>query len=67
MLRWSDDGGHTWSAEHWTSAGKIGETTRRAVWRRLGSSRNRIYEVNMSDPVKWVILSAHLNATVGRS
>jgi hypothetical protein len=23
MLRWSDDGGHTWSNEHWRSMGKI--------------------------------------------
>ncbi len=25
MLRWSDDGGHTWSNEHWRSMGRIGE------------------------------------------
>ena len=24
MLRWSDDGGHKWSNEHWQSAGKRG-------------------------------------------
>jgi hypothetical protein len=23
MLRWSDDGGHTWSNEHWKSMGQV--------------------------------------------
>lgn len=61
MLDWSDDGGHTWSNQHWTSIGKIGEYTRRAIWRRLGKSRNRIFRVTCSDPVKTVILGAFAN------
>jgi len=36
MLRWSDDGGHTWSNEHWRSMGQIGQTGYRTIWRRLG-------------------------------
>jgi len=62
MLQWSDDGGHTWGNEHWTTIGKIGEYKNRAVWRRLGSSRERIYRVSLSDPVKAVIIGAHLEA-----
>lgn len=65
MLRWSDDGGHQWSNEHWASIGKIGEYGRRAIWRRLGSSRNRIYEVSITDPVKRVIIGAWLDAEAG--
>lgn len=63
MLRWSDDGGHTWSNEHWISIGKIGEYYRRAIWRRLGMTmklRDRVYEVSGTDPVKIAIMGAEL-------
>lgn len=63
MLRWSDDGGHTWSNEHWISMGKIGEYGYRAIWRRLGMTtklRDRIYEVSGTDPTKLVIVGAEL-------
>lgn len=67
MLRWSDDGGHTWSKEHWVSAGKVGKYQTRAIWRRLGRSRDRVFEVSMSDPVKWVITGARLDVKKGTS
>jgi hypothetical protein len=63
MLRWSDDGGHTWSSEHWISMGKIGEYGYRAIWRRLGMTtklRDRIYEISGTDPNKVVIVGAEL-------
>jgi len=63
MLRWSDDGGHTWSNEHWTGMGKIGNYGYRAFWRRLGMTdklRDRVYEVSATDPVKIAILGAEL-------
>lgn len=63
MLRWSDDGGHTWSSEHWVSIGKIGEFYRRAIWRRLGMTmklRDRVYELSGTDPVKIAIVGAEL-------
>jgi hypothetical protein len=63
MLRWSDDGGHTWSNEHWVSIGKIGEFYRRAIWRRLGMTmkiRDRVYEISGTDPVKIAIVGAEL-------
>ena len=63
MLRWSDDGGHTWSNEHWASMGKIGEYGKRVIWRRLGMTtklRDRVYEISGSDPVKIAILGAEL-------
>jgi hypothetical protein len=60
MLRWSNDGGSTWSNEHWTSVGQLGKYTNRAIWRRLGTARDRIFEVSVSDPVNFVIISANL-------
>jgi len=65
MLRYSDDGGHTWSYELWRSVGKIGVYKQRAMWNRLGASRHRHYEITVSDPVKWVILDASLEAEIG--
>lgn len=67
MLQWSNDGGHTWSNEHWVSFGKIGQTTQRAYWQRLGRSRNRVYRVMITDPVKVVIIGATLDAHGGSS
>jgi hypothetical protein len=63
MLRWSDDGGHTWSNEHWKSMGKIGKTGKRVIWRRLGMTmklRDRVYEISGTDPVKIAIMGAEL-------
>jgi hypothetical protein len=63
MLRFSDDGGHTWSNEHLSKMGKIGEYYRRVFWRRLGMTlklRDRVYEVSMTDPVKTAIMGAEI-------
>ena len=63
MLRWSDDGGRTWSNEHWASMGKIGQYYKRVIWRRLGMTtklRDRVYEVSATDPVKIAIMGAEL-------
>ena len=67
MLDWSDDEGHTFKNEVWADMGKAGEHNRRAIWRRLGSSRNRVYRVTITDPVKVVIISAYLKTTLGTS
>lgn len=66
MLRWSDDGGHTWSNEHWRSMGLIGQYGYRTIWRRLGMTeklRDRVYEVSGTDPVKIAIMGAELFIT----
>jgi hypothetical protein len=66
MLRWSDDGGHTWSNEHWRSMGKIGQTGYRTIWRRLGMTqklRDRVYEISGTDPVQIAIMGAELHAS----
>lgn len=63
MLRWSDDGGHTWSNEHWADVGRIGEYSRRVLFRRLGMTlklRDRVYELSGTDPVKTAIMGAEL-------
>jgi hypothetical protein len=62
MLRWSNDGGFTWSNEHWVPIGKAGETRNRALIRRLGKFRDRVWEASFSDPVARDIIGATLFA-----
>lgn len=61
MLQVSRDGGNTWGAEQWRSAGKIGEYGNRVEWRRLGSSDQWAFLVRMTDPVKRAFVSASIN------
>ena len=65
MLQWSDDGGRTWSSEHWVSMGAVGAYSNRARWRRLGSFRNRQFKLKVTDPVKVVITSAYAQGSLG--
>jgi len=63
MLRWSDDGGHTWNGERTVSMGRIGQYGTRAIFRRLGMTlklRDRVYEISGTDPVKVAIMGAEL-------
>jgi hypothetical protein len=67
MLRWSNDGGSTWSREYWVTIGQLGKYKNRAIWRRLGMARDRVFEVSITDPVNAVIVSANLKATQGEN
>jgi hypothetical protein len=62
MLRWLDDGGFTWSNEHWATIGRAGETKNRAMWRQLGRARDRVWEASITDPVPRDIIGATLYA-----
>ena len=65
MLRYSSDGGHTWSNEKTATAGKVGEYGARAKFNRLGAGRNRVWELSMSDPVKFAIFGAVVEGEAG--
>jgi hypothetical protein len=67
MLSWSDDEGNTWSSEIWASMGRLGNYRHRAAWRRLGSSRQRIYRFRVTDPVEVTILGGYADITAQRS
>lgn len=61
MMKYSDDGGHTYgNIDSTQSPGGIGEYSTRSRWQLLGMSRNRSYEISISDPVKRVISNAFL-------
>jgi len=60
MLRWSDNRGKTWSNQHIADCGFAGQYNVRSVWRRLGRSRYRVYELSVTDPIAWTVIDAYL-------
>ena len=67
MLRYSKDLGHTWSGEIQASIGAIGKYETRCIWRRLGVSRDWVFEISISDPIPVHITGANLMAREGIS
>jgi len=65
MLSWSDDGGHNWSNEHYRSMGATGKYGQRVLWHRLGSSRDRIFKIAISAPMKKVMIAGYIEAQAG--
>jgi hypothetical protein len=65
MLQWSTDGGYSWSNELWASIGKIGERRSRVKWRRLGRSRDRVFRVTITDPVRVAMIGASVQVRTG--
>lgn len=65
ILRWSNNGGFTFGNDHILKIGKAGQYTRRAMKRKLGWARDRVFEVVVTDPVYRVVVSANLNASAG--
>lgn len=43
--------GQTFGYERWTSAGRLGQRTRRAVWRQCGQHRSAAIRIACTDPV----------------
>jgi hypothetical protein len=60
-MSYSDDQGRTYGNERIRSMGKIGEYIKRIIWRTLGIPRSRIYKFEGTDPVKRVLISAHVD------
>jgi hypothetical protein len=67
MLRYSNDGGHTWSNVKTASAGKAGEYGRRVKFGPSGAGRNRVWEISMTDDAKFAVFGAYLRAQAGAS
>ena len=64
MLQWSDDGGRTWSNEHWKTIGSVGAYNTRVTWRNLGQFFSRVYKIAVTDPVKAVILGGYADVDI---
>jgi hypothetical protein len=67
MLQWSDDGGNTWSNQYFISLGAIGNSMARAIWRRLGRTRQRVFRVTVTDDVFVAIVNAYIDLEPGTS
>jgi len=65
VLRWSDDAAQTWSDDYAVGCGFAGDYKKRVMFRRLGRSRDRIYELSVSDPVPWRVTDAYLQVGGG--
>lgn len=67
ILRLSNNGGFTFGNDHILKLGGVGQYKKRAIKRRLGYARDRVFEIEMTDPVYRVVVSANLNASSGAS
>lgn len=65
MLRYSNDGGHTWSNEKTASIGAVGQYGARAKFGPSGAGRNRVWEITMTDPVKFALFGAFVDVEIG--
>lgn len=64
-LSWSKDGGHNWSNEIEMYLGKGGDYGARCICRRLGRSRDRVFQIRYSDTAPLRIVDAYLKAAPG--
>lgn len=62
-LRYSDDGGFTWSATLTKSLGKVGEYSKRVNFNRLGMARDRVFEVQTTAKSKIVLQGAFVEVS----
>lgn len=67
MLQFSDDGGQSWSNENWVTLGAVGAYKTRAIWRRLGRSRERVFKITITDPIPVAITNALIEVSKGTS
>lgn len=58
LFRYSDDGGHTWSNWRTRSLGEQGVHEKRVRFNRLGSFRARVWQVQVSSPIKRDLIGA---------
>jgi hypothetical protein len=64
MLRWSNDGGKTWSNTYTLSVGAQGGYDTRVIMRMLGRARKRVWEVSWTDPVPIRVADCYLEMEV---
>lgn len=58
MMRYSNDGGATWSDWRQRSMGELGKYQQRLIWNLSGSARDRVWQVRCTDAVPFNIVHA---------
>ncbi len=66
-LSWSSDGGHSWSNPQAVSLGQAGQTKKRAIWRRLGLARDRVFQISTTGKGPIRFIDAQIDVTAGAS
>lgn len=61
MLQISKTNGAAWGTELWKTIGAIGKYLNRVTWRGLGSARDWLFKLRVTDPVKVVFTFGDLN------
>lgn len=59
VVRWSDNSGRTYGNEKQLSLGVAGDYLAKAIKRNCGSSRNRLIEFYVTDPVPFFLIDAY--------
>jgi hypothetical protein len=59
FVRWSDDGGRTWSNQREAKIGKLGAYKQEVTFTRLGAYRQRVLELRLRSNVKAAICGVH--------
>lgn len=60
FLRYSNDGGRSWSNYKENNLGNRGNYRKKVAWRNLGSANDRVWEVSITDPIRCTILNAYV-------
>jgi hypothetical protein len=66
-LYYANDGGQVFSAMPTRSLGAQGARRQRVRWNRLGMARDRVYRVDISDPVRVTVHGTRLEVERGRA
>jgi hypothetical protein len=67
FLTYSDDGGHSYITPREASLGVIGQRKNRVMFSRLGQSRDRVYKVFGSEPVKTVLMGGYIEVEASKT
>ena len=59
MMRYSDDGGRTWSSELWAGMGLSGDYSQKCFWDQLGESYQRRFEFSGTDSFFTALLGVY--------
>ena len=63
-LKWSDTRGQTFGAPVQQSVGTTGQFLTSIQWRRLGTARDRVFELSWSQPYRTALNGAYIDFTV---
>jgi len=65
MLQISNNGGRTFCAARRCGSGQLGDYHKRVFWLMNGQSRNRVFQIVVTDPVLWFFVDAFLEWQLG--